>query len=334
MRFALATGLLAVLSLSTPLQAAEPVPTEPPPIRDIAPMVVHGAQPGPAMWRVTGHGHELWILGTLEPLPDGIEWRSQDVEAVIARAQEVIGEPSLALDADIGFFGSLALMPSMLRARRLPDDRRLADVLSPALYARWQAAKARHLGRDRGVEKWRPMFAAQKLYEEAIEDVGLDGGGVVGPLVREVAESHGVKFTPTTVSYMIEDPKQALREFRSARLDDAHCLDAAVAVVEHDLPTLATRANAWAVGDVATLRATPYENGFENCWSAIAAAGLESAPGLADLSDRAVRQWLDAASGALARNAVTFAAVPVDDLLAADGLLAALQARGYDVVGP
>lgn len=60
------------------------------PIRDLEAVVVHGAQPGPGLWRVSKDGRVLWILGTVSPLPNQIEWRADEVRAVIARSGQVL----------------------------------------------------------------------------------------------------------------------------------------------------------------------------------------------------------------------------------------------------
>ena len=47
-----------------------------------------------------------------------------------------------------------------------------------------------------------------------------------------------------------------------------------------------------------------------------------------------MQHWLDAAEKALAKNAVTFATLPMGEILMPDGYLARLQARGYEVEAP
>jgi hypothetical protein len=56
--------------------------------------------------------------------------------------------------------------------------------------------------------------------------------------------------------------------------------------------------------------------------------------GLADAPALAEAKWLDSAAAALAANEVSFAALPMHELLDADGLLALLRAQGYQVVEP
>ena len=98
----LALGLGSMLA--APLQAQEVDPPQavaaaqdpvPPTdgIRTEATVVVTGEQPGPGLWLVRKGDHELWILGTLNPLPAGMQWQARQVEQVIASAQEVIRPP-------------------------------------------------------------------------------------------------------------------------------------------------------------------------------------------------------------------------------------------------
>lgn len=167
--------LLLILSpLAAGAQAAAPTAAvELPEVRDLAPIVVSGVQPGPGMWRVSRDGRVLHLLGTLSPLPRDIDWISRDVEAVIAQSQEVLQPPSVAVDSGVGMFRSVLLIPSALKARRNPDGKILDEVVPADDYARWSALKARYIGRNKGVEKWRPIFAARELCQAAIWKSGL-----------------------------------------------------------------------------------------------------------------------------------------------------------------
>ncbi|GGK01511.1 TraB/GumN family protein [Luteimonas terricola] len=176
-RTILATLLLSLL-VAFPATAADPARVAADDdIVDLEAMVVSGAQPGPGMWKVSSGDHVLYILGTVSPLPRRMEWMSAEVESVIADAQVVIAPLAVVVDADIGIFRGMALLPAMLRARNNPGKRPLREVVSPELYARWEVLKARYMGRDRGVEKRRPLLAARELYEAALRKSGLRMGG-------------------------------------------------------------------------------------------------------------------------------------------------------------
>src|SRR3546814_747050 len=84
------------------------------PIRDVAPVVVSGALPGPGLWKVTKGDHVLWVLGTQAPLPKRMQWRSARVEDILAQSQEVIHAPVMGLTVQAGgFFRSLMLAPKV-----------------------------------------------------------------------------------------------------------------------------------------------------------------------------------------------------------------------------
>ena len=323
--------ILMLVSQARAQTAAEPAPEGE--IRDLDAIVVSGVQPGPGMWKVSRDGHALWVLGTISPLPKRMEWEARDVEAVIAQAQEYIESPGVRVDAKVGFFQRLALVPKAFGARKNPDDLTLQQVVPADMYARWLALKRKYIGNDAGIEQWRPMFAAMKLYQEAIDDTGLKQSGVVAPVIDRSVKRHKVSKTSPTVMIGIEDPKQALAEFSESKLDDLDCFGKTLERLESDLGTMRERANAWAIGDLDALRALPYSDQNEACLRAAAQAGvLRKRAG--DIEAQVEALWLASAEKALANNAVTFAVLPMRELLKPDGYIAKLQAKGYAVEAP
>jgi hypothetical protein len=61
---------------------------------------------------------------------------------------------------------------------------------------------------------------------------------------------------------------------------------------------------------------------------------LFTASGLADLRDKLYADWLAEAERALSEHDRSFSVLPMRELVAADGLLAQLAARGYTVTAP
>ncbi len=304
------------------------------PVIDMDTVVVSGAQPGPGLWRVSRDGHVLYILGTQSPMPKRMTWLSQDVEQVIASSQEAIKPPRVKVDADIGIIRGALLIPSMLKARRNPDDRTLREVLPPELYARWQVLKTRYLGRDKGIEKWRPIFAARELYEAALKQAGLVESGIVSPVVDQAIKRHKLKVTTPQLSFKVEQPRQALKEFAGTQLDDSACFRATLDRLENDLPLMTARANAWAVGDIIALRALPYGDQNRTCAQVLTETEFARKRGIANVAAALQNEWLKAAENALQANPSTFATLPISELLRPDGPLARLQANGYQVEAP
>ena len=332
--FLLACCGIAPALAQTPPIAQPPVAVAEKDVIELDTMVVTGVQPGPGMWKVSKGEHTLWILGTLSPLPKKMTWLPRDVEAVIAQSQEVLDSPGVSFDSDVGIIRGALLIPSLLKARKNPDGRTLQQVLPADLHARWQALKLRYIGRDAGVEKWRPMFAAYELYKEALDESGLVQGGIIGPVISKAVKRHKVKRTSPAVKVKIEQPKKAIKEFSSASLDDVECFGKTMTRLETDLATMTARANAWAIGDIEGLRALPYDDQNRECLTAFIQAGFAQKRGMSDLPARVQAAWLAAASAALEKNRVTFATLPIADMLKPDGYLSQLSARGYVIEAP
>lgn len=321
-------GLLLLVSTATlRAQTAEPVPV-------LETVVVSGVQPGPGLWKVSKGDHVLWVLGTLSPLPKRMEWASRDVERVIAGAQRVLLAPRATIDVKGGALTGMLLLPSLLKARNNPDGQMLADVVPADLYARWQPLKRKYLGRGDGVEKRRPIFAALALYEEATQQAGLRLDSKVGDVVEKLAKKHDIAIERPVVTVRLAEPRAALREFSRTELDDIDCLRKTVERLETDLPAMQSRANAWAVGDIAALRALPFVDQHAACRDAVFRNSTVQERGMGDLATRVAAAWLTAAETTLRDNAVSFAVLPIGQILDDGGYVAALRERGYAVTAP
>lgn len=314
-------------------------PDVPPPAPEVSvqvmeAVVVSGVQPGPGLWRVSRGEHVLWVLGTQSPLPRRFEWEAREVREVIAASQAVLLGVSVKLKEEIGFFKGLTLLPAALSSRKDPERQKLEELVPPEDYQRWLALKQRYLGRDRGIEKQRPIFAANKLYEKAVKRTGLSFDSVVGPLVRKTARKHDVPIIEPEIRIDIGNPREALRAFAENRLDDLACFRKTLDRVENDLDHMRARANAWATGDIEGLRALPFEDQNRACADAFLTAAVARDRGLDDLRERARAAWMEAAEQAIAENASTLALLPMGELLRPDGYLAELRERGYEIEEP
>ncbi len=303
------------------------------PIEDV---LVTGEQPGPGFWQVRRaddpDGHVLWILGSYAPLPKKMKWRSMELDGVIAASQELIAPPSV--DAKVGALGGITLLPSLIGVRNNPDGRKLSEVVPADLYARWLPLKERYLGRESDVERWRPIFAAQKLYFAALKESGLQPYGAIWPVVEKRAKKARLPITEPKVKVKFDKPREAIREFKRAPLSDLECFAKTIERLESDLDLMRVRANAWATGDVATLRRLAPVDQASACIAVVMNSSLVQERGLADLPERVSEAWIEAADAALARNSSTLAVLSLERILGPDGFLARLKARGYVVQDP
>src|SRR5690606_2104734 len=99
----------------------------------------------------------------------------------------------------------------------------------------WLALKARYIGSDRGVERWRPLYAAMELYSEAMKKSGLDRRDVVWPVVAKAIETRHPTVTVVSEPVVIADPKRVLVEWSKVNLDDLGCFDNTMRYIENDL---------------------------------------------------------------------------------------------------
>lgn len=303
-------------------------------VTTLAPVQVlaEGVQFGPGVWTIDNGRHRLLLLGTQSPLPRRMRWHAEPVVVQIAASQALLEPP--APEFNLRWWQGLALTPAALRARRNPDGGRLAEAITPTLYTRWQALRARYLPRGDQVEQFRPLFAAQRLYERAVERVGLERAERVEKLIRRTASRHRLQRIRPRVALRIDSPRQVLRAFAGEHLDDGACFAATLDRLETDLGAMQLRANAWAIGDLEALAALPEPNHLGACADAVLNAQALAGAGFEGLRARLAQAWLDAAEAALTEHRQTFAYLPMAIILGENGALAQLRARGYRIQAP
>ena len=340
--FAMPVMSVAALSssaLAQTVSAASAVPVDPSPAQTAVPsdldtIVISGRYPGPGLWKIRKGDHVLWILGSQSPLPKRLDWDSAHVERIVAGSQEVLLPPAMEMEPDVGFFRGLTLLPSLFKALKNPDGKTLIEILPAAQYARWQVLKQRYIGRDRGIEEWRPIFAAVELYDKAITHSGMTEKDIASDVVRLTAKKHRIHITTPKIAIKIKDPKSALKAFSNETIDDQECFRKTMDRIESDLGTMIGRANAWAEGDIETLRALPQSNQFNACFAAFSNSAIARKQGMLDVEKRLENIWFEAAEAALDKNASSFAVIPVSQLLQAGGYFDAMTAKGYVIEQP
>jgi hypothetical protein len=317
--------------------ASIPDPAASRPETTLRTVLVQGHQPGPGLWRVSKGDHTLWILGTLGPLPAGMTWRSGEVEATIAASQEVLGPGRATAEIGMGAMLKMAsLTPAAMRSQYNPGKATLESVVGPPLHARWTIAKERYAVSTKEFEKLRPMYASQELYWKAVEAAGLTRASSVYGVVSAAAGRAAVPIVDTGFTYPLDldrkELKQRIEEVNASSDADIACFGKTLDVLESDLSMMKMRANAWAVGDVRSLRELSTGDIKPPCQE-VADATLAFL-GAGEIKRKLRASWLKAAQDSLAKNQSTFATMPIADLLDENGALKDLQRLGYVVVAP
>ncbi len=295
-------------------------------------VVVAGQRPGPGLWKISKGDKVLWVFGTYGPLPEKMVWRSQQVEAIIAGSQEFIASPSAS--PKVSVFQMARMLPHAFGAMKNPDGKTLREVLPADVYARWETMKQHYMG-DKDMERVRPLFAAEELYDAGLKRAGLSPKNQISTALYKLAEKGTIKRTTPSIKFEVDDPVALLKSFKKAPMDDVACLSKTMDRLESDMDVLKVRANAWAKGDIDEIRKLNFADREGACKDAITNNPAVREGMKVDAMEAQLREaWLGAAEKALAANASTFAILPIKNIINPKGYVAALQARGYDVESP
>ena len=99
-------------------------------------------------------------------------------------------------------------------------------------------------------------------------------------------------------------------------------------------PAGVARADAWARGDIDALRSLRHQDLADVCERAMLGGQFASKYGIDRLEAEARAKWIAQVESSLSKHRVTFATLPLREVLSPDGLVAALAAKGYVVEAP
>lgn len=326
-------GFFALLLIVATLVCAAPIAqaqvSSPSAAPTLAPVVVTGELPGPALWKVSKGQHVMWILGLVTPVPRYMRWKSEEVEKRIAAAQAVLKPPGLEIGTDPSAARELAV--SVKNLRNNPNYESLEHVLQPALYQRWRVQKEHYLENGNNADHLRPIFAGLTLYNAVLRKKGMVEQTAIEKKVYETARHHDVAIIDPAYQLALNDPRAAIDTLKQNPMDDQNCLSTVLDAVDHDLAQTTARANAWATGDLDGLKAVLMQTQEGGCLSGIDTSPFAKAAGMSGMQQHIDQSWLAHAKQALTQNTQTFALLPMEQLFMPNGYLSALQAEGYTV---
>jgi hypothetical protein len=325
--------LLACATSIAHAQTASPTASSQHTVQTLAPVVVTGELPGPALWKVSKGDHVMWILGLVTPVPRYMRWKFEPLEKHIAASQALLKPPGLEIGA-LNASANGMQMSAMLALKENPHDESLEHLLTPVLYHRWRLQKDRYMYGNGLVEHMRPIFAGRKLYDTVLLHAGLVEQTRIEKTVYDAAKEHGVKIVDTAYQVALGDPHDALDRLKNNDMDDQRCLGLVLDAIEHDLAQTTLRANAWATGDLEGLKPLLMQVQEDNCLTDIGTSPFTKALGLTGIQQNIDQAWIRHAEDALTQNTQTVALLPMEQLFMPNGYLSELQAKGYTVQAP
>ena len=291
-----------------------------PPVTDwsIETVIVTAQAPGPAFWHLTKGDSEIWILGTLGPMPEKLAWNTKHLAEIIDGARAVL----LPAKASAGFFDVAWFLLTNRELLAMPDGQKLEDSLASALRARFVAARE-SIGRKADhYEDDAPIVAALKL-ENEFNDAKKLSWDEPARAVRKIARAKHVKLREIANYDATPLAKELLKLSPEA---SRACLENAVGDVEARAAHAMPAAEAWAVGDLAGIKAHYSATQLVAC--------AKKTGSYTKLDQRGVADTLAAIDEALSKPGKTVLLVDIGSLLRSTGVVEKLRAQGVVIEGP
>jgi len=285
-------------------------------------IIVTGERAGPGLWHVYKGSAQLWIFGTVSPLPKDMTWRSKQLEGILEGTNQVL----VAKPFEIGIARALWLLVTQRDLLMVGHGKKLVDVMPPELHARFAVQRAKFTKDAEKWEKFRPIIAAAFLEEDALHAVGLSTRLDLADEVRSLARKHRVRIEEFKIAG-IHDVLDALKSLPPGT--EQKCVAASLATIETGMPRLTDRAKAWATGDVQQIQNLPESGEVAACRAAITVD-----PGAGDLYILLRQTWIENMARHLETGGVTLAVVSMDMLIEPGGFLDELGKRGYSIDPP
>ena len=308
---ALAAGLVLLAAPDARTQTAPALPEDPGAVV-VEELVVQAKEPGPAWWVVKDGDSTVYILGMPGGrIPPKSAWDRRWLDRRLEGANSLILADTVRVSVGISSFGEAMRLYRGLRSD-IPLETRLQDPLR----SRFIAAREK-LGQPAGrYAKWTPFVASMMLLGDSVPRGWVDPRDDILKAARK-AKVRRVEVPARNVSDMVS------KVF--SNLDpglETTCLSAAVRTVERARPS--ATAEGWARGDVAAAISGPRD--YEGC-VLLLNGGAQIWRAIVDDHTRLIADGLKAPGHSVAL-------VDISMMVAEEGVIRKLEARGLEVTGP
>lgn len=282
-------------------------------------LIVNARLPGPAWWKVSDADTTVYVLGVPAMVPS----KTQVDDSVLRRRLDGANVLIMGQEADVSVVRLVALA---VGGRKLfINDKPMRETLPLELRARLEARLAAMKEKPDSMDEIKPAFAGF-LVANAQDggDVSISVGGVTGK-IRDVAKDKSIAKRPRVQNLDGYSLVGAIKTLAQApeplqRL----CLDAGLRQAENGDGGIKRTAQAWARGEVRAVVSA--DRGFQRCLASTPSIARE----LQDGRDDAVKAF----GAALKTPGKAVAVIELRSLLAEDGVLDQLRAKGFTVTTP
>lgn len=281
-------------------------------------LIVNARVPGPAWWKVTDADTTVYVLGVPALVPS--ETRAE--EGVLRRRLDGANVLIVGQEADVSVLRliGLAIGGRKLFVMKQPMRETLTPDLRERLETRLKAMKEK----PDAMDDIKPAFAGFLVANSEDGNVSISVGGVTERILK-IARGKDVVQKPRIQKLSDYSLVDAIKALASAPPPlQALCLDAGLRQAESGQGGIKATAKRWSEGQVREVVSA--DRGFQRC--------LDSTPSIA----RELRQGRDEAVAAIAKAlqkpGKAVAVIELRSLLAQDGVLDQLRAKGFTVVTP
>lgn len=282
-------------------------------------LVVNARLPGPAWWKVSDADTTVYVLGVPALTPAKLEVD----ESVFKRRVDGANVLIMGQEADVSVVRLISL--ALGGKRYFITDKPMRQTLPPDLRARLEARLAAMKEKPDSMDEVKPAFAGFLVANGGEGgDISIHLGGVTDA-IRDIAKGKDLEKRPRIQNLPGYSLVDAIKSLGGAPQPlQELCLDAGLRQAESGQDGIKATAERWARGEVRQVVSA--DRGFQRCLASTPSIARE----LRDGRDDAVR----AIATALKTPGKAVAVIELRSLLAEDGVLDQLRAKGFTVTTP
>jgi len=281
-------------------------------------VVVTAREPGPLFWHIKKGNSEVYILGTLGPLPKDLKWDTRQLERIMMGSRAVMLPPR----GRVGLFEGAWFLLTHGDVLRLPDGQKLEQVLPPALRQRFIAERASLHGDAGRYADYKPSVAGFQMEQDYVNASAL-ALREPNTEIETLASQRNVP-TRNLANYPALDVIKEVPTLSMA--GNLKCLQDSLDDIDVMAAHARPAAQAWASGDLEGIKAHYSEPKALDC--------LSQSATLSKLWAQSVSDTVSAIDDALTKSGKTIVVVNIGELLRQNGVVERLKAKGLTIDGP
>jgi uncharacterized protein YbaP (TraB family) len=282
-------------------------------------LIVNARLPGPAWWKVSDGDTKVYVMGIPAFAADKLDFD----DSVLRRRLDGANVLIIGQQPEVRILSLLGLIPG--RGKEFVAERPMRDTLPPDLRARLEKQLKARGKPATEYDKFKPALAGFVIANSRGGDGVSITLGKFTDRFRDLAKSKEIAVHPRVKKLDDYDLIGMVKSLANAPQPlQELCLDAGLKQAENGVATVRETAEQWAEGQVREVVSA--ERGYQRC--------LASTPWIARQFRDGQDDAVGAITSALKKPGKAVAVIELRSLLAQDGVLDQLRAKGFKVTTP